>query len=507
MSTSRESRTLYKTETGLWEIVIGLEIHAQVVSKAKLFSGAATTFAASPNTQVSPIDAAMPGMLPVINEFCVHQAVKTGLGLNAEIHLFSRFDRKNYFYPDLPAGYQISQLYHPIVGEGFLTIDLDDGTTQKITIERLHLEQDAGKSIHDLAPDHTFIDLNRCGIALMEIVTKPDLRSAEEVMAFMKKIRMILRYLGTSDGNMEEGSLRADVNISVRRPGEPLGTRAEIKNVNSIRFIGQAIAHEVERQIEIIEEGGKVKQETRLYDPSTGKTRSMRSKEDAQDYRYHPDPDLLPLRLTMEFIEEVRATLPELPDDKRDRFIEDYGLPRYDANILVTDIDTPEFFEQAVTASKIWQKGAVNFSVPKLIANWLISEVFAALNKENLSITRCKISPEQLASLVDLILEDVISGRIAKDVFQEMWRSGSDPRAIVEKEGLTQITDTNILESTIESILAQNKNMVEQYLAGKEKLFGFFVGQVMKETGGKANPNLVNSILQTKLKKEPTAHE
>lgn len=496
---SQKPRCLYETESGTWEVVIGLEIHAQVSSNAKLFSGAATSFAADPNTKVSPVDAGMPGMLPVLNEVCVEQAIKTGLGLHANINLFSRFDRKNYFYPDLPTGYQISQFYHPIVGEGYLDIDLEDGLQQRIRIERVHLEQDAGKSTHDLSPQHSFIDLNRCGTALMEIVTYPDLRSAEEVMAFVKKMRMVLRYLGTSDGNMEEGSLRADVNVSVRRPGAPLGTRAEIKNVNSIRFIGQAIAFEVNRQIELIDAGGKVKQETRLYDSTTGETRSMRSKEDAMDYRYHPDPDLLPLVLTIESIEKIRGELPEMPDAKRTRFMEDYGLSQYDATILVGDLETPEFYEKAVTASTVWGEEGGEKALSKLVANWLITEVFAALKQDGLSITECKITPQQLAELVDLMATNVISGRIAKDVFADMWQTRKDPKHIVEEKGLVQITDIKLLGQEIDKILDQNKNMLEQYLAGKEKLFGFFVGQVMKVTGGKANPKLVNDILKKKL--------
>lgn len=492
-------RYLVESETGQWEVIIGLEVHAQAASKTKLFSGAPTSFAADPNTKVAPVDGAFPGMLPVLNEFCVRQAVKTGLGLNAEINLFSRFDRKNYFYPDLPAGYQISQFYHPIVGEGYLDIDLEDGTQQRIRIERLHLEQDAGKSVHDLNPHSSFIDLNRAGTALMEIVTYPDLRSAEEVMAFVKKLRMILRYLGTSDGNMEEGSLRADVNVSVRRPGAELGTRVEVKNVNSIRFIGQAVNYEVQRQIEVLEAGESITQETRLYDPTTGETRSMRSKEDTADYRYFPDPDLRPIHLTLDFIESVRADLPELPDEKRTRFMEDYGLSFYDASLLVGDTVTPEFFEEAVTHSEIWLKENKSVQVSKLVANWMITELFAMLKKEGKEIEGNPITPAALAALVDLIVTDVISGRIAKDVFQEMWHTQQDPKKIVEEKGLVQITDVGQLGEMIDSILEANQNMVEQYRAGKEKLFGFFVGQMMKKTQGKANPKLVNDLLKEKL--------
>lgn len=495
-----ESKNFIKTESGLWEVVIGIEVHAQIASKAKLFSGAAVTFAEDPNSKVSPIDAGMPGMLPVLNKYCVAQAVKTGLGLNAEIHLMSRFDRKNYFYADLPQGYQISQFYHPIVGEGYLDIDLEGGETKRIGIERLHLEQDAGKSTHDLAPDASFIDLNRCGTALMEIVTKPDMRSAEEVMAFLRKVRLILRYLKTSDGNMDEGSMRADVNVSVRRPDAPLGTRAEIKNVNSIRFVGQAIAFEVNRQIEVIESGGDVAQETRLYDAGAGETRSMRSKEDAQDYRYFPDPDLLPIRLEQSYVDDIRANLPELPDQKQARFIKDYGVTPYDASVLVADVETPAFYEEAVKATKTWTDGTPHLETSKLLSNWLISELFAMLKKDGKGIGASHVTPGQLAGLVDLIQGDVISGRIAKDVFQEMWQTHENPAKIVKDKGLVQITDTGAIEAIIEKVFKDHENMVQQYRAGKDKLFGFFVGQVMKETQGKANPKLVNDLLQQKLK-------
>jgi len=487
---------LFQGETGLWEVVIGLEVHAQMTAHTKLFSGAATSFAADPNSKVSSVDAAMPGMLPVLNEFCLYQAVKTGLGLHAKINLVSRFDRKNYFYPDLPAGYQITQFFHPIVGEGHLDIDLDqEGGTKRIGIERLHLEQDAGKSIHDLSPTSTFLDLNRAGTALMEIVTKPDLRSAEEVMAFMKKMRLLLRYLGTSDGNMEEGSMRADVNVSVCRPGKPWGTRAEIKNVNSIRFIGQAIAFEVARQVGILEKGGVIVQETRLFDPENGETRTMRSKEDAQDYRYHPEPDVLPVVLTSDFVDKVQADMPELPDDKRRRLMEAHQLSFYDASLLVGDLDTAAFYEAALRETKT--PGAA-----KLVANWLMGELFATLNKESLPIAASKIKPKALASLVELILGEVISGKIAKDVFAAMWESGEAPMVIVERQGLVQIKDVGQLEAVVAEVMAENPKMVLDYRAGKEKLFGFFQGQVMKKTEGKANPQTVNEILQVKLKTE-----
>ncbi len=492
--------TLFKTESGVWELVVGLEVHVQVTSQSKLFSGAAVTFAAAPNSQVSPIDAGMPGMLPVLNKFCVKQAVKTGLALNAKINPMSRFDRKNYFYADLPQGYQISQFYHPIVGEGYLDIDLDDGGTKRIGIERLHLEQDAGKSIHDLDPESSFIDLNRCGTTLMEIVTKPDMHNAREVMDFLKKLRLILRYLETSDGNMDEGSMRADVNVSVRRPGAPLGVRVEIKNVNSIRFVGKAISFEMNRQISLIESGHKIAQETRLYDPGAGETRSMRDKEDAQDYRYFPDPDLLPIRLDQSYIEDIRAHLPELPDQKKRRFIQEYGVTPYDASVLVSDMETSDFYEETVQSTQDWRGGHQNISVSKLTSNWLISEVFSMLKKERKGICSSHVTACQLAGLIDLIQEHVISGRIAKDVFQEMWKTHDNPEKIVQDKRLVQITDSTTLESIIDTILSEKTNMVQQYKSGKEKIFGFFVGQVMKETQGKANPKLVNDLLKDKLK-------
>jgi aspartyl-tRNA(Asn)/glutamyl-tRNA(Gln) amidotransferase subunit B len=493
-----QTRGLLETSRGTWEVVIGLEVHAQVSSQSKLFSSAATSFAAEPNSKVSPVDAGMPGMLPVLNQFCVEQAIKTGLGLNAHINLVSRFDRKNYFYADLPSGYQISQFYTPIVGEGYLDIELENGTTERIRIERIHLEQDAGKSIHDVNPTKSCIDLNRAGTALMEIVTKPDLRSAEEVMAFVRKLRLLLRYLGTSDGNMEEGSLRADVNVSIHRPHEPYGTRAEIKNVNSIRFIGQAIDYEVARQIEIIESGGKVIQETRQYDPNRGETRSMRAKEDAQDYRYFPDPDLLPVKLTQEYVNKIKDSLPELPDHKKHRFMSEYGLSSYDASLLVGDLETPAYFETALFATQGW-KEKKDFSIAKLVANWLLGELFAALNRENKELKEAPVSASALAQLIDLIYSDVISGKIAKDVFAEMWGSHESAKAIVESKGLLQISDSGAIINVIDKILAANPEKVADYKSGKDKLFGFFVGQVMKAMGGKANPKLLNDLLQQKL--------
>ena len=476
-----------KGETGDWEIVIGLEVHAQVSSEAKLFSSAATKFGAEPNSQVSLVDAAMPGMLPVINKECVRQAIKTGLGINAKINLFSVFDRKNYFYPDLPQGYQISQFKQPIVGEGFLEIEVSDGV-KKIGIERLHLEQDAGKSMHDQHPSKSFIDLNRSGVALMEIVSKPDIRSGEEAGAYVKKLRSIVRYLGTCDGNMQEGSLRCDVNVSVRKPGEELGTRCEIKNVNSIRFVQQAIEYEARRQIEIIEEGHSIDQETRLFDPSKGETRSMRSKEEAHDYRYFPDPDLLPLELTETLVEAIASDMPELPDAKRARFIEEYELSEADATLLVEERETSEFYEKmAVGRDK------------KLSANWLGTELFGALNKEGLNLNESPITAESLGRLIELISDGTISGRIAKDVFTEMFESGEDAAVIVEKKGLTQISDSGAILELVESVISDNESKVAEFRDGKDKLFGFFVGQVMKRSQGKANPKLVNDLLKDKL--------
>ena len=478
---------LLQGATGNWEIVIGLEVHAQVSSNAKLFSGAATKFGAEPNSQVSLVDAAMPGMLPVINKECVRQAVKTGLGINAKINRFSVFDRKNYFYPDLPQGYQISQFKQPIVGEGLLVIKVSDGE-KKIGIERLHLEQDAGKSLHDQHPKKSFIDLNRSGVALMEIVSKPDLRSPEEAGVYVKKLRSILRYLGTCDGNMQEGSLRCDVNVSVRKPGEALGTRCEIKNVNSIRFIQQAIEYESRRQIEIIEDGGSINQETRLFDSNKGETRSMRSKEEAHDYRYFPDPDLLPLEFSQEFVDKIASEMPELPDDKMIRFITEYELSQADAMLLVEEQETADFYEiLAIGRDK------------KLAANWLGTELFGVLNKEGISIKDSPVSADSLGGLIDLISDGTISGRIAKDIFVEMFATGQEAGAIVELKGLRQISDSDTITKLINSIISENEDKVTEFKSGKEKLFGFFVGQVMKKSQGKANPKLVNDLLREKL--------
>ena len=472
--------------TGDWEVVVGMEVHAQVASRAKLFSGASTAFGAEPNSHVSLVDAAMPGMLPVINEECVAQAVRTGLGLNAEIHLRSVFDRKNYFYPDLPQGYQISQYKQPVVGEGVVEIDVD-GEPMKVGIERLHLEQDAGKSIHDQHPDYTFVDLNRSGVALMEIVSKPDIRSAKQAQAYVSKLRSILRYLGTCDGDMEKGNLRADVNVSVRKPGADLGTRCEIKNVNSIRFIGQAVEVEARRQIDIIEDGGEIEQETRLFDPQKGETRSMRSKEEAHDYRYFPDPDLLPLELTQSFVDSLRKGLPELPDTKRARFVTQYGLSAYDADVLVAERENADFFE-------VVAKGRDG----KTAANWVINELFGRLNKEGLDVEASPVSAAQLGSIVDLIGNGTISGKIAKDLFEIVWAEGGDPAEIVDKRGMKQVTDTGAIEKVVDDIIAANPKQVEQVKANP-KTIGWFVGQVMKASGGKANPAAVNDVLKRKL--------
>ena len=484
---SAEPRKYLQGETGDWEVVIGLEVHAQVSSVAKLFSGASAAYGAGPNENVSLVDAAMPGMLPVINKYCVEQAVRTGLGLNAEIHLWSRFDRKNYFYPDLPQGYQISQYKDPIVGEGEVEVELDDGEVVTIGVERLHLEQDAGKSIHDLAPKESYVDLNRSGVALMEIVSKPDMRSAAEASAYFSKLRTILRYLGTCDGNMEEGSMRADVNVSVRRPGDEFGTRTETKNVISIRYVRQVVDYEARRQIEVIEAGGTIDQETRLFDVATGETRPMRSKEDAHDYRYFPDPDLLPLELDAAWVEEIRASLPELPDAKKKRFMDDYGLSGYDASVLAMDKEKATFFEEVA-------KGRDG----KLASNWVTTELFGALNKASLEIDASPVSAAQLGALIDLIADDTISGRIAKQVFEIMFKTGDDPEKIVEEQGLKQVTDTGAIEAVIDEIIAANPAQVEQ-VKEKPKTFGWFVGQVMKQTGGKANPKTVNEILKKKL--------
>ena len=474
--------------TGQWETVIGLEVHAQVVSKAKLFSGAATEFGAEPNTQVSPVDGAFPGMLPVINRFCVEQAVKTGIGIDAEIRLESVFDRKNYFYPDLPPGYQISQYQQPVVGRGKVVLDMPDGSMREIGITRLHLEQDAGKSLHDQHPTLSYVDLNRAGIALMEIVSEPDLRSAEEAGIYLRKLRSILRYLGTCDGNMEEGSLRCDCNVSVRRHGEPYGTRCEIKNLNSIRYVMLAIEYEARRQIELIEEGGSIAQQTRLFDAGRGITRPMRSKEEAHDYRYFPDPDLLPLVLDPEWVARLRAELPELPDTKRARFVSAYGLSPEDAGVLVSEKETAQFFERVADGRD-----------PKTAANWVMGDLFGALNRLGIGIEQSPVSAEQLGSLIDLIADGTISGRLAKDVFTEMVTSGADPEGIVEAKGLRQLTDSAAIEATIDAVLAAQLDKVAEYRAGRDKLYGFFVGQVMRATQGKANPALVNQLLKKKL--------
>ena len=474
--------------TGAWEVVIGLEVHAQIISKAKLFSGAATDFGAEPNTQVSPVDAAFPGMLPVINRVCIEQAVKTGLGLETEVNLKSVFERKNYFYPDLPPGYQISQYAEPLARAGRLILDMSEGTTRTIGITRLHMEQDAGKSLHDQEPGKTHVDLNRAGVALMEIVSEPDLRSAEEVGIYLRKLRAILRALGTCDGNMEEGSLRCDANVSVRRPGEPLGTRCEIKNVNSIRFLMQAVDYEARRQIEILEEGGRVEQETRLFDSARGTTRPMRLKEEAHDYRYFPDPDLVPLLLDPAWVEEIRRSLPELPDARKARFIREYGLTPADAAILSGEEATARLFEAAARGRD-----------PKIAANWVMVELFGALNRKGLGIEDSPVGGESLGRLLDLIADGTISGRIAKEVFAEMAETGADPAAIVEAKGLRQVSDAGAIEAAIEAVLAREAEKVGEYKSGREKLFGYFVGQVMRATAGKANPALVNALLKKKL--------
>lgn len=479
---------LIKGETGDWEMVIGLEVHAQITANTKLFSGAATDFGAEPNTQVSIIDAAMPGMLPVLNKFCIEQAVRTGLGLNAQINQTSVFERKNYFYPDLPQGYQISQFLHPIVGKGVIEIDLEGGTTKEIGITRLHLEQDAGKSIHDQHPTKSFVDLNRAGCALMEIVSEPDIRGSEEAAAYIAKLRMIMRYLGTCDGNMEEGSMRADVNVSVRKPGGPLGTRCEIKNVNSLKAVQQAIEYEARRQIEIIENGGSIKQETRLWDPAKLETRSMRSKEEAHDYRYFPDPDLLPLYLKNEWIAKIKETLPELPDQKKHRFMKNFGLSAYDAMVLIAERNRADYFETVAKGRDA-----------KTAANWVINELLGILNKNGKALEESPISAAQLGGLIDLITDNTISGKIAKDVFAIMYETSKDSGEIVEEQGLRQVTDTGAIEAVIDAIIAANPDNVAAYRSGKDKLFGFFVGQVMKETGGKANPAAVNDLLKKKL--------
>ena len=487
--TKENEKYLINGEKAKWEVVIGLEVHAQVTSNSKLFSGSSTKFGAEPNTQVSLVDSAFPGMLPVINEYCIQQAVKTGLGLNAKINTYSVFDRKNYFYADLPQGYQISQYKNPIVGEGKITLDLPNGT-KTIGIERLHLEQDAGKSIHDLDPSNTYVDLNRSGVALMEIVSKPDLRSPDEVNAYIKKLRSIMRYLGTCDGNMQEGSLRADVNVSVRKEGDKeLGTRCEIKNVNSIKFMQMAIAYEAKRQVELLESGKSIDQETRLFDTKKNETRSMRSKEDAHDYRYFPDPDLLPLNIDKELIENIKKNLPELPDQKKERFIKDYSLNVYEANVLVSEKEISDFFEEVIKNSDI-----------KLAKNWIMGDLFASLNDKNISISESPVTAKKMSQLINSISSGIISGRTAKEVFEVMKETGEEPKKIIESKGLQQKSDPKELEAIIEKILTENKDKVDQYKSGKDKLFGFFVGQVMKVSGGKANPQLVNEILKKKLK-------
>ena len=475
--------------TGDWEIVIGLEIHAQVLSNSKLFSGASTEFGKDPNHNVSLVDAAMPGMLPVINQICIKQAIKSGIALNAEINKYSVFDRKNYFYADLPQGYQISQYKHPIVGEGSLIITDANGEDKTIGIERIHLEQDAGKSLHDQHPSKSFIDLNRTGVALMEIVSKPDLRSPDEAAAYVKKIRSVLRYIETCDGNMEQGSLRADCNVSVRKPNSELGTRCEIKNLNSIKFISQAIQYEAKRQVEILESGGVINQETRLFETSTGETKSMRTKEDAHDYRYFPDPDLLPLQINDSEINDIRDNMPELPDQLVDRLISEYGITKYDANVIAEEKEYINYYE----------KSAKNRD-GKLVVNWMTSELFGILKKNNIQFVNNPISPNHLNELVELIENKIISGKIAKDVFEIMFDTSKSPKEIVKEKGLEQVTDDNAIEIYVDQVMSENKDKVQDYLSGKEKLFGFFVGQVMKVSQGKANPGLVNQILKSKLK-------
>ncbi len=483
---ARKSKSI-KGATGDWEVVIGIEVHAQVTSQAKLFSGAATEFGGEANTHVSLVDAALPGMLPVINAECVRQAVRTGLGLKAKINLKSVFDRKNYFYPDLPQGYQISQYKSPIVGEGEVFVDMPDGETVRVGIERLHLEQDAGKSLHDQNPTLSLVDLNRSGVALMEIVTKPDLRSADEAKAVIAKLRSVLRYLGTCDGDMEKGNLRADVNVSVRKPGAPFGTRCEIKNVNSIRFIGQAIEHEARRQIAVIEDGGTIEQETRLFDPAKGETRSMRSKEEAHDYRYFPDPDLLPLELSPSLIADLQQSLPELPDEKKSRFMRDYGLSAYDADVLVAERATAEYFEAVAKGRDA-----------KTVANWVVNELFGRLNKEGKDIAAAPVSAAQLGAILDLIADGTVSGKIAKDVFEIVWTEGGDPRAIVAERGLKQVTDLSAIEKIVDDIVGKNPEKVADAKTNP-KAIGWFVGQVMKASGGKANPQAVNDLLKKKI--------
>ena len=489
MTNADQNSNYISGKTGDWEIVIGLEIHAQVLSSSKLFSGASTEFGKDPNHNVSLVDAAMPGMLPVINQTCIKQAIKSGIALNAEINKYSVFDRKNYFYADLPQGYQISQYKYPIVGEGSLKITDANGEDKVIGIERIHLEQDAGKSLHDQHPSKSFIDLNRTGVALMEIVSKPDLRSPEEAASYVKKIRTVLRYIETCDGNMEQGSLRADCNVSVRKPNGDLGTRCEIKNLNSIKFISQAIQYEAERQVEILENGGVIDQETRLFDTSTGETRSMRSKEDAHDYRYFPDPDLLPLELSDSQISEIRSDMPELPDQLVERLISEYGITKYDANVIAEEKEYVHYYENSAKNRD-----------GKLVVNWMTSELFGLLKKNNIQFNQNPISPNYLNELVELIENKTISGKIAKDVFEIMFATSKSPKMIVKEKGLEQVTDDSAIEVFVDQVVNENKDKVKEYLSGKDKLFGFFVGQVMKVSQGKANPGLVNKILKSKLK-------
>lgn len=482
-----------------WETVIGMEVHAQVISKSKLFSRASTLFGQNPNESVSFRDAGFPGMLPVLNQFCVDQAIKTGLGINGTINLVSYFDRKNYFYPDLPQGYQISQFFTPIVENGELFIEAENVPLKKIRIERIHLEQDAGKNVHDKSPEYSLIDLNRSGIALMEIVTKPDISSAEEAALFLTKLRMILRYLKTCDGNMEEGSMRADINISVHKPGTPLGTRVEVKNVNSIRFISQAIEYEVARQIEVLENGGQIIQETRLFNSSTGETKTLRTKEDAQDYRYFKDPDLPALKVTKERVDLIKSSMPELPDAKKKRFINEFQLSSYDSEILVSEPEIADYFETVVRYVSESEKKPVSHNVIKIISNWIMCELFAKLNEEKLQIQNSKIPSQNLASLILAISNETISGKIAKEVFQIMWDTGKNANTIIEENGLVQITDNSVIENIINDVLTENEDKVMEYKSGKVKLFGFFVGLIMKKSSGKINPKMLNEILQKML--------
>lgn len=479
---------IVKGETGDWEIVIGMEVHAQVTAKSKLFSGSSTEFGAEPNSQVSLVDAAMPGMLPVLNEYVVEQAVRTGLGINSAVNLYSVFERKNYFYPDLPQGYQISQFLHPIVGKGAIEIDMPDGSVKVIGVTRLHLEQDAGKSVHDQHPTKSYVDLNRSGCALMEIVSEPDIRGADEAVAYLAKLRMILQYLGTCNGNMEEGSMRADVNVSMRKFGAPLGTRCEIKNVNSLKAVQMAVDYESRRQVEILEAGGSIKQETRLWDPSKGETRSMRSKEEAHDYRYFPDPDLLPLEIKSEWVQQIKETLPELPDQKKLRFMKDFGLSAYDAGVLIAERSRADFYEIVA-----------NGRDAKLAANWTLNELLALLNKDQKPIAESPVSAENLGLMIARISDNTISGKIAKDVFAEMYATGNNPDSIIETKGLKQVTDSGAIEKIVDEVIAENPDNVAAFKGGKDKLFGFFVGQVLKKSQGKANPDIVNELLKKKL--------